>query len=197
MEKKKIVTIPNILSGFRIILAFLYLILFMTQNIQSKQELLVGILVVSAITDWLDGRIARKFNMVSELGKILDPIADKLTQGILLVCLLIRYQAAKYVLLLFLVKESYMGIMGLKTIMETGENEGAMWYGKVSTAFFYGVVIVLAVFPNIPQYVGECLLIGCGALMLFAFTQYARHYNELQRENRKTERVYKERETVQ
>jgi cardiolipin synthase len=178
MWNKKIITIPNILSGIRIILAFLYLRIFTTQGIDGKQEMLIGILIASAITDWLDGRIARKFNMVSEFGKLLDPMADKLTQGILLVCLLVQYRMAKYVLCLFLIKESYMGIVGLKTIHDTGRNEGAMWYGKVSTAVFYTVVIVLSVFPGIPQQVGECMLLVSGAFMLLAFILYASRYAE-------------------
>jgi cardiolipin synthase len=151
----------------------------MNWETDGKREILIGILIISAITDWLDGRIARKFHMVSEIGKILDPIADKLTQGILLICLLMQYRMAKYVLLLFLVKESYTGIVGLKTIRDTGKNEGAMWYGKVSTAVFYTVMIILALFPNIPQALGECLLSGCGIFLLIAFVLYARYYHEL------------------
>jgi cardiolipin synthase len=178
---KNIITIPNILSVFRIVLAFLYLMIFMTQGIGSKREILTGILVISAVTDWLDGRIARRFHMVSDLGKILDPFADKLTQGILLICLLVQYRTAKYVLVLFMIKESYMGIMGLKTIRATGKNEGAMWYGKISTAVFYTVMIVLTLFPNVPLYVGEILLIGCGGFMLLAFVLYGRRYRELRK----------------
>jgi cardiolipin synthase len=181
MRKKKIITIPNILTGFRMILAFSYLIVFIKVEIDEKRKVLAGILILSAITDWLDGRIARKFHMVSELGKLLDPIADKLTQGILLICLLMQYRIAKYVLLLFLIKESYMGIVGLKTIKETGKNEGAMWYGKVSTAVFYTVMVILTLFPQMPHYIGEYLLVGCGGFMLLAFVLYGRRFKELRK----------------
>jgi cardiolipin synthase len=125
--------------------------------------------------------------MISEVGKILDPVADKLTQGILLICLLVRYRTAKYVLILFLIKESYTGIMGLKTIVDTGKNEGAMWYGKVSTAVFYTVMIVLALFPEIPGYIGEYMLTGCGAFMLLSFVLYSRRYHELRKNRNKTD----------
>jgi cardiolipin synthase len=181
MWKKQVFTIPNILSGIRILLSFFYLWVYVTGEAGDKRELLAGILIVSAVTDWLDGRIARKFHMVSEVGKILDPIADKLTQGILLICLLLQYHMAKYVLCLFLIKESYMGIMGLKTIRETGKNEGAMWYGKVSTAVFYTVMILLTLFPDIPTGIGECMLTGCGLFMLMAFILYGRRYHELRK----------------
>jgi cardiolipin synthase len=163
------------------ILAFSYLMVFIKVEIDEKRKILAGILILSAITDWLDGRIARKFHMVSELGKLLDPIADKLTQGILLICLLMQYRIAKYVLLLFLIKESYMGIVGLKTIKETGKNEGAMWYGKVSTAVFYTVMVILTLFPQMPHYIGEYLLIGCGGFMLLAFILYSRRFKELRK----------------
>jgi cardiolipin synthase len=153
----------------------------MTQGMGAKREILTGILIISAVTDWMDGRIARRFQMVSDLGKILDPFADKLTQGILLICLLMQYRAAKYVLVLFIIKESYMGIMGMKTIIDTGKNEGAMWYGKMSTAVFYAVMIVLALFPKIPLYVGEILLIGCGGFMFLAFILYGHRYHELRK----------------
>jgi cardiolipin synthase len=179
MWEKKIFTIPNILSTFRIVLAFVYLWIFTSQEIEGKQEILAGILIVSAITDFLDGKIARRFHMVSELGKILDPIADKLTQGILLVCLLLQYRTAKYVLALFLIKESYMGIMGVRTIRVTGKNEGAKWYGKVSTAVFYTVMIVLSLFPGIPVDIGEGMLMVCGVFMLLAFILYAHRYHSL------------------
>jgi cardiolipin synthase len=181
MRKRKIITIPNILTGFRIILAFSYLMVFIKVEIDEKRKILAGILILSAITDWLDGRIARKFHMVSELGKLLDPLADKLTQGILLICLLMQYRIAKYVLLLFLIKESYMGIVGLKTIKETGKNEGAMWYGKVSTAVFYTVMVILTLFPQMPHYIGEYLLVGCGGFMLLAFVLYGRRFKELRK----------------
>jgi cardiolipin synthase len=71
--------------------------------------------------------------------------------------------------------------MGLKTIRETGKNEGAMWYGKVSTAVFYTVMILLTLFPDIPTGIGECMLTGCGLFMLMAFILYGRRYHELRK----------------
>ena len=91
LDKKHIFTIPNILSAFRIILAFVFLIIFYQSGFSGKKNLLTCIILLSAITDFLDGKIARKFNMVSELGKILDPVADKVTQGILILCLNIPF----------------------------------------------------------------------------------------------------------
>lgn len=180
-KKKEIFTIPNALSLFRIVLAILFLELGLKWGMDERQPILIGILLVSAMTDFLDGKIARKFNMVSELGKILDPIADKITQGALLICFLYKYRTARYVFLFFLIKESYMAIMGLKAVTAAGKNEGAMWYGKVNTAFFYAVMVILVLFQGIPQIVAEILISGSGLLMLLALDLYARYFNSLQK----------------
>jgi cardiolipin synthase len=110
--------------------------------------------------------------------------------------MLLQYRAAKYVFVLFLIKESYMGIMGLKVIRSTGKNDGAMWYGKVSTAFFYVVMVLLALVPEIPTDLGECLLISCGALMLLSLILYARRYSQLQRDVRESKILCEGRETA-
>lgn len=180
--KENIFTIPNILSVFRIVLAILFLNISIKYGLTEKRSTLLMLLVISGITDFLDGKIARKFNMISELGKVLDPIADKLTQGVLLICFLYQYKMAKYVLVLFLVKESYMGIMGLKTISATRKNEGAMWYGKVNTAVFYGVMVLLFLFPGIPASVAEIMIALCGIFMLMALILYDRYFRRLQKE---------------
>jgi cardiolipin synthase len=186
---RQIFTIPNLLSAFRVLLALLYLALFLKYGLEEKRVVLTAILLVSAVTDFLDGKIARRFNMVSEIGKILDPFADKLTQGFLLICFLFQYKAAKYVFFLFLIKECYMSIAGLKIITTTGKNNGAMWYGKVSTAFFYFVVILMIVLPGIPNTLAEGLLIACGVLMLLSLILYARYYGELLRDYKKQELI--------
>lgn len=87
---KQILTIPNLLSVFRILLIPLIVWLYC-----GKQDYLLAawVLLLSGVTDIADGFIARHFHMVSDLGKVLDPIADKLTQTVALVCLLTRFRA--------------------------------------------------------------------------------------------------------
>ena len=189
MYKKEIFTIPNILSLFRIILAFVFLYIAAQFGISENRMLLVSILVISGTSDFLDGKIARRFNMVSELGKIIDPIADKLTQAVLLICSLGRYTVSKYVFMLFVIKELYMLVNGTRTIIFTGNNDGAMWYGKVSTAAFYVVMLILFAFPGIPDIAAEILIVLCGVLMLMAFVLYARHYKQLQEKSQNYKKV--------
>ena len=186
--KKDIFTIPNILSAFRIVLAGLLLWIFYNPAVKEKRYFLTFILLISALTDFLDGKIARKFHMVSELGKVLDPIADKITQGVLIICLLSEYAALKPEFLLFIIKESYMAVAGLKVISETNQNEGAMWYGKVNTAVFYTVMLLLIFLPNLSKKTANLLIAASGACMLFSFIMYGRKYACLMK-NKKKESV--------
>lgn len=186
VTREEVLTIPNILSMFRLILAVLFLGIYQRYGgMEENRNVLVSILILSGITDFLDGKIARKFDMVSEVGKILDPIADKVTQGVLLICFFSKYELAKGVFLLFLVKECYMAVMGAKTVIKVKENEGARWYGKINTIVFYATMAVLIFFPNIPKTMADLLILCCGGCMLLAFILYARHYYILQKDKMK------------
>ena len=89
--KKDIFSIPNLLSLFRLLLIPVYATLYLNAT-QRYQYLLAGvILAVSCLTDMIDGKIARKYNMITTLGKILDPLADKLTQLTLTICRSLKY----------------------------------------------------------------------------------------------------------
>ena len=189
LSKKEILTIPNALSLFRLILAVLMLWIVYDSGIEGKKELMMGLILLSALTDFLDGRIARRFHMVSELGKILDPIADKVTQGVLLISLLSRYKGLGIVFILFLIKESYMAVAGMKVLEKTNQNEGAMWYGKLNTTVFYIAVFLLIFVPDIPEIAANILIVIIGSFMLLSFVMYVRKYRNIKRaENQKYEK---------
>lgn len=177
LTRKEILTIPNLLSMFRLVLAVLFLGIAGRGGLEANRTVLTGLLILSGLSDFLDGKIARRFHMVSEVGKLLDPIADKVTQGVLLLCLFPEYELAKAVFLLFAVKESYMAVAGTKTIRKLQKNEGAKWYGKVSTAVFYLDMAALIIFREIPETAANILIGCCGGCMLFAFVMYARQYH--------------------
>ncbi len=102
---KKIITIPNMLSFFRICLIPVIVWLY---GVEHDYVWAGCILILSGITDIMDGYIARHFHMVSNLGKILDPIADKLTQGVLLICLVLQFHLMIVPLILLIAKEIYI-----------------------------------------------------------------------------------------
>lgn len=167
---KQILTIPNLLSMFRILLIPLIVWLYC-----GKQDypLAAWVLVLSGATDIADGFIARHFHMVSDLGKVLDPIADKLTQTAALGCLLTRFQAVWWLLGVLVVKEAVMAVMGILVIRRTKAVYSAAWHGKLATCVLYGVIFVHIVWYNIPQLVSALLAaagIVCILLSLVLYT---------------------------
>ena len=114
-SQSKILTIPNLLSFFRLCLIPVFMWLYCVE----RNYLWTGIiLIISGLTDTVDGIIARKFNMISDLGKVLDPIADKVTQAAMLFCLLTRFPLMIAPLALMVVKEFFMGVTGLLVIQK-------------------------------------------------------------------------------
>ena len=85
--KKEIFSIPNIMGYFRILLIPVFCYLYITAESEREYLYAAFVVLISSLTDLFDGKIARRFNMITELGKALDPIADKLTHGALAVCL--------------------------------------------------------------------------------------------------------------
>lgn len=168
-KKEEIFTIPNILSVVRLGLIPVFLWLYC-----KKQEyaFAAGIVVLSGITDILDGFIARRWNMVSDLGKILDPAADKLTQLALIVSLAVRYPVVRPLLALFVVKEFTMGVLGLLVVLKTRVVPSARWFGKACTAVLEGSMGSLILFPNLPAKAVEALVLVSGCMLVFAFVQY-------------------------
>ncbi len=142
-------TIPNLLSVIRILMTPVFAYLFYND---MKIEAVI-VLAVSALTDTFDGQIARKFNQVSALGKVLDPVADKLSQLTIAVVLLLSFRKAEdqmirafgYVFLVFLIKEAIMLIGGLVMLLLNIRPGAAEIFGKLATLIFYvGMVIIMA-----------------------------------------------------
>lgn len=168
-EKKDILTIPNMLSFFRIILIPMIVVLYVKYKEYGWTTLII---LLSGLTDVIDGWIARHFHMISNFGKILDPIADKLTQAAILLCLCARFPNMLYIFLFMAVKETIMGITGLLSIRYSGEVYGADWHGKLTTCSLYGMMLVHIVWYKIPNNVSDILLIVVAGVMLISLTLY-------------------------
>lgn len=182
---KKIFTIPNLLSLFRLGLAVVFLVVYLQAENQRDYYIAFGILVISAITDVVDGKIARYFHMVSNIGKILDPFADKITQGFVMLALISRYPAMVIEIGIFVMKEAYMSLMGLKVISTTGWNEGALWFGKLNTVVLYGTSFILILFYNIPYVLANVLIGICSISILICFYKYHKEFMRILAEHRK------------
>ena len=104
-------SIPNILSIIRILLIPVFMVRYMNASSELDYQIVAVIVLLSGVTDLVDGFIARKFNQITELGKLLDPVADKLTQLAIIICLVTRYDWMKYLLILFVVKELSLALV--------------------------------------------------------------------------------------
>lgn len=180
--ENKIITIPNLLSMLRILLlpVFVYFYLNAIHN-SSFPIAATVILAISALTDLIDGKVARKFNMISRLGKILDPIADKLTHITIAFCLCWQFPKMIYILALLVVKELCMMFMALYGTFRKNKKiwDSAQWYGKVCTTLVFIIFIALVLFPNMPQTTTIILMIICGIALTGSLLLYIRMFLHL------------------
>ena len=182
--QNKILTIPNMLSFFRLCLIPVIMWLYCVED----NYLWAGIVhIVSGITDTVDGFVARHFHMTSDLGKVLDPVADKLTQAAMLFCLLTRFPLMILPLGIMVLKEFFMGVTGLMVIQKTGKVFGADWHGKVTTWLLYAMMILHVFWYNIPAALSRILIAACVVMMLISLVLYGRHNLKALREDRKPE----------
>lgn len=173
MNKKTLFSIPNLMSYFRILLIPFIVWQFLIAKTIVDYEIVAFLVLLSGLTDLFDGKIARKFNMVTELGKALDPIADKLTLGALILCFSIQNSLFFITFFLFLIKEGFMGIMGLILLKRNGKKlDGAKWFGKVCTASLYIVIFLFLFFPNMPYMFQIILVALCTIIMLYTLFSY-------------------------
>lgn len=174
--KKDIFTIPNLLSLFRLLLIPVYVAIYLNAEESMDYIVAAGILAVSCLTDMIDGKIARHFNMITTLGKVLDPIADKATQFALILCLTVKYKVLKYVMVLFILKESFQLIAGSLRLRKKKMLKGALISGKICTTVLFISLILLVMLPNLSIQVVNTIALIDTLFMLAAFVEYIAAY---------------------
>ena len=174
--KKDIFTIPNLLSLFRLVLIPVYATVYLNAT-QNYQFILAGfILAVSCLTDMIDGKIARKYGMITTLGKVLDPLADKLTQLTLTICLSMKYPVLYPVLGLFIMKELFQLVIGVVFLRKGKMLPGALLAGKVCTTVLFISLIALVLLPDIDPAAVTVIAVIDALLMGVSFMSYAMAY---------------------
>ena len=174
--KKEIFTIPNLLSLFRLILIPVYVAIYLNAKDATDYYLAAGILAVSCLTDMIDGKIARHFNMISSIGKILDPLADKATQFTLIICLTYKYRILWYLVTLFIIKESFQLIAGGISLRRGKMLKGALFSGKICTTILFLSLIILVMLPELGIKIVNIIASIDAAFMLAAFIDYIISY---------------------
>lgn len=180
--KKEILTIPNLLSLFRLILIPVYITIYLNAQNTTDYYVAAGILAVSCLTDLIDGKIARHFNMISTVGKILDPFADKATQFTLIICLAVNYNVLWYLVALFVVKESFQLIAGSINLKKGRMLKGALISGKICTAVLFVSLIFMIMVPNLQDSTVNLIAAVDAVFMLVSLGNYLFTY--FSRENK-------------
>ncbi len=171
-NKREALSIPNILSYIRILLVPVFAVLYIMAENERDYIFAALVLLLSGFTDLCDGFIARRYNMITSLGKILDPAADKLTQATVAVCLAIKIEGMALLLAVFIVKEVIMAGASIFLLSRGGKIDGSQWFGKLATAVFYAVMVLIVAVPGING-TARMVMIACSAaIMIFALLSY-------------------------
>lgn len=190
MDRKDWFTVPNLLGYFRILLIPVFAWFYLTAESVRQLYAAAVVIGISGLTDMFDGKIARHFNQITELGKFLDPLADKLTQGAVILCIASRYPLMWILVGLFCIKEGFMGIMGIAMLKHNGRKlDGAKWFGKVCTASVYVVLFLLLLFPVMKEWAADGLILFSAAVMLWALCCYIPVFWKMWREPPKSSRL--------
>lgn len=177
--------IPNALSVLRILL----IIPFMALYLAGHEYWAFGVLLLSGATDMLDGFIARRYNQITDCGKLLDPLSDKLTQVSVVVALACRYKELMPLALLCLVKEVCQAIGSIILLRRKSKVRGSRWFGKLSTIMFYACMLVMVLWTDAPATARWTLVTVASLCMLLAFIGYFRLYIQIRREEAMEESV--------
>ena len=174
--KKDIFTIPNVLSLFRLALIPVYVVIYLNAEEAREYYLSAAILAVSCLTDLIDGQIARRFNMMTTLGKFLDPVADKATQFTLIVCLAVRYPVLLYLVGLFVVKEGFQLIAGAFKWRKGKILNRALLAGKICTTVLFVSLILMVMLPTLSEQTVTIITIVDAVFMIISFVHYILAY---------------------
>lgn len=170
--KKELFSIPNLLSFFRLVLIPVYLNIYLKATEPEHYYLAGSILAISCLTDMVDGKIARHYNMITNVGKLLDPLADKMTQLALTICLSSHFPVLVPVLVLFLVKEFFQLFAVIINFRKGKALDGALMSGKICTTVLFLSLITLVIFPEMNPVIVDWIAIVDAIFLSIAFVQY-------------------------
>lgn len=170
LTRDQVLTIPNMLSFFR--LSLIPVIVWLYAFVGSR-EWAVLVILISGFTDILDGFIARKFNMMSDLGKAIDPLADKLTQLAVLCCLIIDYPLIALPVIVMVIKEISSFVLRFILFKQTEQVGGARWHGKMNTSLLVVMMVLHVLWVDIPMEVSTITILICTAAMILSCVLYS------------------------
>ena len=178
----KLKYIPNVLSVIRLLLVFVFVYAFFT-----CESLYVALLIflVAGATDIIDGYLARRFNWITKLGKLLDPLADKMMQITALICLWMKHLIPGWIAVLYFLKECTLLLLGLIVIKRRDVAVVSKWYGKLAVCIFYATVAVSMIFDDFfaeHTLITTIIFIPAIVCTVMALIAYIKHYSYLKKE---------------
>lgn len=183
-NKADIFTVPNILTYLRIVLIAPFVAFFLMEEYGYA----VVCIVLSGLSDCFDGLLARKLNQVTDLGKILDPIADKLTLIAVMICMVVYAPNVMPILIVLIIKDFAMLLGGCNLLKMGIAPPAAEWYGKVATIVFYfsvSIIVFLKAVIDFESLTLDIILLSLtSVMMVYALYRYAKIYRRLVREYR-------------
>jgi cardiolipin synthase len=178
----KLKNIPNILSVIRILLVFVFVFVLFGLN---NTYLALFIFLLAGATDVVDGYLARRNNWITNLGKILDPVADKLMQCTVLVSLCIKDIVPLWFVIPFFAKEILTLLLGFIVIRRRNVTIVSKWYGKAAVCLFYATIaisIICEEFLAAHKILAIVIFIPAVIFALAALAAYIKHYSKLKKE---------------
>jgi len=188
----KLKNIPNMLSIVRIILVFVFVALFFAGHVYAA----LIIFLLAGATDVVDGYLARRYNWITNLGKILDPVADKLMQCTVLVCLWVKDIIPLWFVLPFFIKELFTLIIGFVVIKRRSVTVVSKWYGKLTVCLFYATIVASVIWRDFfatHEVLGILIFIPAVGFAVFSLIAYVKHYLYLKNEAPKKGNLLKNR----
>lgn len=167
--KRRVLTVPNLLSLLRLLMIPVFVWCYRLEAYEATAVTLV----LSGLTDMADGWYARRFHAVSDVGKVLDPVADKLTQLAMLLCLAFRHKSMAVLLILLLLKEIYASVSGAFLVHAVGYVPSAEWHGKVATLMLYLMMIVHVLWKDIPVVLSNTMIAACTLMLIYSMLLYS------------------------
>ena len=168
IRHEEVLTLPNIITVYRLLLAP---ILYFTVA-EGMEGLSLFVFLLSGASDLADGFFARRLGEVSNLGKILDPVADKLTYFMVLLALIPRISPLRILFIALLVKEGVSTVTSLIAIGRSASIRGARIHGKVTGAILWATVLLHLLLKNPPRVLTVTSIALCLSAMALSFALY-------------------------
>lgn len=176
IRKEDFLLLPNILTYIRLLLVPAFIVAYSNAETTGDHIFAAGIIVISGITDVADGFIARHWNMISDLGKIIDPLADKAMQFSMMICVCVRYKWFVFLIVIYSIKELLSFIVSAYLFTRGKHIQGAMWCGKICTVVLFIVMLTCVALPSVPNSLVTIMIGFAAAFMLLSFCVYMREY---------------------